>query len=62
MLTNLPHELEPWMRSQAEWSNFIVKNVHKDLEVLDVQLVNAVTTSSQADRLAYVILTLGSKR
>ena len=50
------------MRSQAEWSNFIVKNVHKDLEVLDVQLVNAVTTSSQADRLAYVILTLGSKR
>lgn len=50
------------MRSQAKWSEYIVKNVHKDLEVLDVQFVNAVTTSSQAERLAYVIVTLGSKR
>lgn len=36
--------------------------MHKDLEVLDVRYLPAVSTPSQGDRLAYILVTLGSKR
>lgn len=40
----------------------LVKLVHKDLVVSDVRYLPALTTASQGDRSAYIMVTLGSKR
>ena len=61
ILTNLPRESKE-MSSTAEVQNFLLTRVHRDLDVKKIEFINSVVCKDQQERLAYVKVTLGSKR
>jgi len=64
LFTNLPTQIE-YMRpfgSRKSVYKYLLENVHKDLDVLDVNFVNALVDVEARKRVAYIIVNLGSKR
>lgn len=61
ILTNLPVPC-PSMSKEADVKKFLLDKVHRDLDVSDIQLINAVQLGGEEERLAYIKVTLGSKR
>lgn len=43
-------------------TQFLFQHVHKDLQVENVKFIQSLTAPSQAPRVAYILVTLGSKR
>ena len=62
ILTNLPKVEVAELASPASIRDFLVKSVHKDLQVKDVQFIGSLTSVNLRPRTAYVKVELGSKR
>lgn len=61
VFTNLPRDCAEFS-SPAQVKELLLSQVHKDLDISEIRFLPALTTSEQADRWAYVLVTLGSKR
>lgn len=62
LLTNLPQVAVKELDSEASVSKFLIQNVHKDLQVKNVQFINSLGTEEVRTRTAYIKVTAGSKR
>jgi len=62
LITNLPSVATKEFASKESIGNFLVKNVHKDLQVKDVKFIDALTTPNMKERTAFLRVALGSKR
>ena len=54
LITNLPTELTASLESPAAIKDFLIKNVHKDLQVKDVEFVNALSIKDAEDKTAFI--------
>lgn len=50
------------LQTTADVTEYLHKKVHRDLDVQKVDFINSVVMPGEADRLAYIKVTLGSKR
>lgn len=60
IMTNLPVDCQ--LKTKKDVKEFLLAKVHRDLDVKDVQIYYAVQMSQASERLAYIVVTLGSKR
>ena len=61
LLTNLPEKFNnsSELKSIPE---FLYKNVHKDLDINDVEIIPTLGTKNLREKTAYIKVTLGNKR
>ena len=50
------------LASEAAVAKFLAKEVHKDLQVKQVQFIKTLSTTNMSERTAYIKVTLASKR
>lgn len=63
LFTNLPADVkEGPLGSTHKLKKYLRQRVHKDLKVTNSRFIDAITTNSQPDRSAYLLVTVGSKR
>ena len=62
ILTNLPTVETKELASEQSVADFLVQNVHKDLQVRSVSFYQSLGTESLKERTAYIKVEVGSKR
>lgn len=62
LITNLPSIQTPELASPQSVADFLIKNVHKDLQVKSVSYVDSISTPNLKSRTAYLRVEVGSKR
>jgi len=62
LITNLPKIQTQELASPHSVSEFLVKNVHKDLQVKEVKFIDSLSTPNLKSRPAYLKVVVGSKR
>ena len=62
LLTNLPTMNVKELDSEKNVKDFLLKNVHKDLQVKAVKFINSLGTPDVRSRTAFIKITTGSKR
>jgi hypothetical protein len=64
LLTNLSIDLKATtpLGTQEELRSWLVDRVHRDLNITDVKYIPAITTPNSADRMAYIVIELVTKR
>lgn len=60
-MTNLPLIDHP-LQTVTAVEKFLKEKVHRDLTINKVDFIKAVSTLGENTRIAYIIVTLGSKR
>jgi len=60
-MTNLPPNYHP-LQTVSAVEKFLKDKVHRELTINKVDFVKAVSTLGENTRIAYIIVTLGSKR
>jgi|688.fasta_scaffold203460_3 hypothetical protein len=60
-MTNLPPNDHP-LQTVSAVEKFLKDKVHRELTINKVDFVKAVSTLGENTRIAYIIVTLGSKR
>ena len=60
-MTNLPPTNHP-LQTVSAVEKFLKDKVHRELTINKVDFVKAVSTLGENTRIAYIIVTLGSKR
>ena len=62
LLTNLPPNFNNEYQELADIPAFLHKNVHRDLDILNVEVIDSLGTVGMREKTAYIKVTVGNKR